>query len=174
MADITVRALGEDEWETFRQVRLSALRESPEAFVASHEEESALPESAWHERMRRSTRLLAEQADGPVGVASVSTGHGESGLQADLFGLWVSPAARGAGVARALVRAAAATARAAGQTHLTYWVGTDNGPAVAFASGIGFRPTDDRRPMRVGGRDGEEEISMVLPLAGDRGGIPGD
>jgi hypothetical protein len=54
-------------------------------------------------------------------------------------------------------------------------VGTDNGRAVAFASGIGFRPTDFRRPMRVGTTNGAapdddlpEEIAMVLPLGEDR------
>jgi hypothetical protein len=41
---------------------------------------------------------------------------------------------------------------------------------VAFASGFGFRPTDDRRPMRVQqSRDELEEIAMVLPLGDDRG-----
>ena len=57
-----------------------------------------------------------------------------------------------------------------GHTHLVYWVGTDNGRAVAFASGMGFRPTDYRRPMGVvSEEDGEEEIAMVLPLGSDNG-----
>ena len=52
-----------------------------------------------------------------------------------------------------------------GHSHLVYWVGTENGRAVAFASGMGFRPTDYRRPMGVvSEEDGEEEIAMVLPL----------
>ena len=41
MSDITVRPLGVDDWEQYRSVRLVALQESPEAFVASHDEESA-------------------------------------------------------------------------------------------------------------------------------------
>ena len=52
------------------------------------------------------------------------------------------------------------------------WVSTDNGRAVAFASGLGFRPTDSRRPMRGSNRDGEEEIAMILPLGADRGTLP--
>ena len=91
---------------------------------------------------------------------------------AQLFGLWVAPEARGSGVATALVRAGAHVAAGEGRSHLLYWVGTDNGRAVAFASGFGFRPTGHRRPMRVVSRDdGEEELAMTLPLAGDRGGI---
>jgi ribosomal protein S18 acetylase RimI-like enzyme len=174
MSDITVRALGEDEWEQYRSVRLNALEESPEAFVATVDEERAYEEDFWRTRMRRSQRLLAEQEGAPVGVASVGQarheGEKDNEKVAELFGLWVAPAARGTGVATQLVRAGADAARRQGRSHLAYGVGADNGRAVAFASGFGFRPTDSRRPMRVkGGDDDEDEIAMVLPLGEDRG-----
>ena len=174
MSDITVRALGEDEWEQYRSVRLSALEESPEAFVATAEEERAFDEDLWRTRMRRSQRLIAEQEGAAVGVASVGQarqeGEKENAKVAELFGLWVAPAARGTGVATQLVQAGADAARKQGRSHLAYWVGADNGRAVAFASGFGFRPTDSRRPMRVkGSDDDEDEVAMVLPLGEDRG-----
>jgi GNAT superfamily N-acetyltransferase len=173
MSEITVRVLTEDEWEKYRSVRLAALRESPEAFAATLEAETAYDEALWRERMTRSRRLLAEDAGEVVGVASVGQGGDESPTVAELFGLWVTPARRGTGVATALVRAGADTARAQGSTHLAYWVGTENGRAVAFASGFGFRPTDSRRAMRVVSEDdGQEEIAMVLPLGDDRGMPP--
>ncbi|WP_048552720.1 GNAT family N-acetyltransferase [Nostocoides japonicum] len=171
MADITVRALTEEDWETYRSARLEALTESPEAFVATVEDEERFPEQEWHNRMTRSVRLLAEVDGEQAGVASIGEATTEEEpTVAELFGLWVRPASRGTGVASALVKAGADTARERGRTHLTYWVGSDNGRAVAFASGFGFRPTDSRRPMRVVSEDdGEEEICMILPLTGDRG-----
>jgi len=171
MSDITVRALGEDEWEQYRAARLNALEESPEAFAASLSEEQGYDEDFWRTRMRRSQRLMAEDADGrSIGVASVGQGRQDNERIAELFGLWVTPAARGTGVATQLVQAGADAAREQGRSHLAYWVGSDNGRAVAFASGFGFRPTDNRRPMRVQGEDGaEDEIAMVLPLGEDRG-----
>ena len=172
MSDITVRTLGEDEWEQYRSVRLNALEESPEAFVAGLSQEQAYDEEFWRTRMRRSRRLLAEDAEGrAIGVASVGQGKQENERIAELFGLWVTPAARGTGVATQLVQAGADVARQQGRSHLAYWVGSDNGRAVAFASGFGFRPTDTRRRMRVQGEDGgdEDEIAMVLPLGEDRG-----
>ena len=174
MAEISVRALTEDDWEAYRAVRLEALQESPEAFVATAEAEQEFPESEWRDRMTRSARLLAEVDGEAAGIASLGEIRTEDApTVAELFGLWVRPASRGTGVATALVRAGAETARDHGRTHLAYWVGSDNGRAVAFASGFGFRPTDSRRPMRVVSEDdGEEEICMVLPLAGDRGSIP--
>jgi N-acetylglutamate synthase-like GNAT family acetyltransferase len=167
MSDISVRGLGEDEWEQYRSVRLSALEESPEAFAATLEEEQQFDEDLWRTRMRRSQRLIAERDGQAVGVASL--GEHENERVAELFGLWVSPAARGSGVATQLVQAGADTARGQGRTHLAYWVGSDNGRAVAFASGFGFRPTDSRRPMRVRQADDEDEIAMILALGEDRG-----
>lgn len=176
MTEIHVRVLGQDDWQTYKDVRLRALRESPEAFVASVEEESEFSDDLWQDRMERSRRLLAEDGSGPVGVASLGTatrtkidGAGE------LFGLWVAADHRGAGVARRLLEQAATVARAEGLKQMLYWVGTDNGRAVAFASSFGFRPTDNRRPMRIRGVDEEdvdsEELMMVYPLA-DAAGVP--
>ncbi len=174
MSEITVRVLTEEDWEQYRSVRLSALKESPEAFVATHEQEREYDDQLWRDRMNRSERLLAEVDEDSVGVASLGTVEGESGTElAELFGLWVAPAWRGRGVAAKLVKAAAEHARNRGLGHLAYWVGTDNGRAVAFASSFGFRPTDSRRPMRVRSEeDGEEEIAMILPLGEDRGSLP--
>jgi len=172
MSEITVRPLGEDDWEQFRDVRLTALRESPEAFVATAEEEEAYDEAFWRERMGRSTRLVAERDGQVLGTVSVGGAGEDQPRTSELFGLWVTPEARGSGVATELVRAGARLARERGQNQLAYWVGTDNGRAVAFASGFGFRPTAERRPMRVvNDDDGEEEAAMVLPLGGDRGSV---
>lgn len=172
MAEITVRALSEDEWEEFRSIRLAALEESPDAFVATHDEESAYDERHWRERMNRSVRLLAEVDGKAVGVASLGQhSDPERDTVAELYGLWVRPEWRGQGVAANLVREGAEVAAEHGSTHLNYWVGTDNGRAVAFASSFGFRPTDNRRPMRVVSEaDGPEEIAMILALdhAGSR------
>jgi ribosomal protein S18 acetylase RimI-like enzyme len=186
MTDVRVRTLGEEDWQEFKAIRLAALRDSPDAFAANADDEEGLEEDFWRLRMRRSVRIVALRVEGdgeaevaggrPVGVVSLGEGKDEEGRVAEIFGLWVAPDARGTGVATRLVEASADRARHDGRTHVSYWVGTDNGRAVAFASGIGFRPTDFRRPMRLtpgnGGGDpdvDEEEIAMVLPLGEDRG-----
>jgi ribosomal protein S18 acetylase RimI-like enzyme len=179
MTEVTVRALGEDDWHVFRAIRLAALADAPDAFAADPDEEQRYDEDFWRMRMRRSVRLVAEAAAGPpagdperLGVVSLGQGKDDEGEVAEIFGLWVAPQARGTGVATRLVEASADRARQDGRTHVAYWVGTDNGRAVAFASGIGFRPTDFRRPMRLAAQDGEEEIAMVLPLGDDRSRPP--
>jgi ribosomal protein S18 acetylase RimI-like enzyme len=168
MSDVTVRALGGEDWQAFREVRLAALRESPEAFASSYEDEVGYDEELWRLRLARSERLLACADDEPVGIASL--GQAEEDGVAELFGMWVSPGRRGSGVAWQLTHAAALHARAAGRRALKLWVSTDNGRAVAFFSSYGFRPTDQRRPMTT---DAEvEELAMVVPLGDDPGWVP--
>lgn len=172
MTEITVRALTEDEWETYRALRLEALQESPEAFVADHDTEAAESEDFWRDRMGRSVRLVAESEGDQVGVVSLGsaaeTGSDNGG---QLFGLWVRPDWRGRSVAANLVRQGARIAEDKGLGQLFYWVGSDNGRAVAFASSFGFRPSDERRPMRVTkeGGEQEQEIALVMALGEDRG-----
>jgi len=173
MSEINVRALGEDDWQVYRDIRLTALQEAPEAFVATRAQEEALDEQVWRERVRRSRRLVAESEGSPLGVVSLGQAEESDAGTGELFGLWVAPAARGTGVAWKLVEAGADQARKDGRSRLSYWVGTDNGRAVAFASSFGFRPGTNRRPMRVTSEaDGSEEMAMVLPLGVDPGSVP--
>lgn len=178
MTAITVRALGDDDWQVYRDIRLAALKESPDAFAASHDQETDLDEDFWRRRMARSRRLVAEQDGAPVGVVSVgevidTEDLDEDGdtreVAAELFGLWVSPELRGQGVSWKLVEAAAEQAGGENHSHLVYWVGVDNGRAVAFASSFGFRPTDARRPMRDQDASDDEdddnlEMAMIYAL----------
>jgi len=168
MSDVTVKALDGEDWQAFRDVRLAALRESPEAFASSYEAELQYDEDFWRARLARSERLLACDGDQPIGIASL--GQAEEEGVAELFGMWVSPSRRGSGVAWELTHAAALHARAAGRRALKLWVSTDNGRAVAFFSSYGFRPTDQRRPMTT---DAEvEELAMIVPLGDDPGWVP--
>lgn len=173
MTDATVRPLGEDDWQEFRAIRLRALTESPEAFAAELDEELAFGEDSWRLRLRRSARLVAERDGEQLGLVCLGQAHNDEGEVpeiGEIFGLWVAPEARGSGVATRLMKAAASQAAGLGKSHVAYWVGVENFRGVAFASGMGFRPTDFRRAMRLpDGTDLEQtEIAMILPLGEDR------
>lgn len=167
MSQITVRALGEDQWSEYRSIRLEALLESSEAFSSSHTEESDRDEPWWRACMLRARRLLAERDGIPIGVVSV----GPSGVEedsADVYGLWVKPTDRNTGVAWRLAEAAREAAREDGWLHLDYWVGSQNGRAIGFAINFGFRVTSRRRTARMPSEElGDQEIALGLPLTGD-------
>ena len=91
----------------------------------------------------------------------------------ELFGLWVDPTARSTGVAGRLVDTAASLAAAAGATQMYYWAGTENGPAIGFATGFGFRVTSHRRPAPSDDHAlGDTEIALVLGLEDDPHIVP--
>lgn len=172
MTDTVVRTLGEDDWQDFRAIRLAALAESPDAFAARLAEEEAFDEDFWRLRLRRSTRFVAQVEGENVGVVSLGQARNEDGEVpevGEIFGLWVRPDARGTGVATRLIKAGASRAASSGKSHVSYWVGVENARGVAFASGMGFRPTDFRRPMKHPGGEEEQEIAMLLALGEDRG-----
>ncbi|MEO7744796.1 MAG: GNAT family N-acetyltransferase [Actinomycetota bacterium] len=172
MSDVTVRALGPQDWQAYRELRLQALAEAPTAFTNTVDQEQGFDEALWRARMARSTRLLAsvdDAAGGSTDVGIVSVGQAEPDV-AELFGMWVVPSSRGAGVAWRLMEAATEQARAQGRRALQAWVSTENGRAVAFFSSYGFRPSDQRRPMTTDAS--VEELAMILPLGDDSGWVP--
>jgi GNAT superfamily N-acetyltransferase len=172
MSEITVRPLGADDWERYRSVRLTALQESPDAFVASHEAESAEPEEFWRERMERSTRLLAEVDGEPVGIASVGSADDDQPETAQLFGLWVAPERRGTGRGHGPRAGRCADCCREGQAPASL-LGRHRQRARRGLRQWFRVPPDGRAPADAGRLvdDGEEELAMTLPLSGDRGGI---
>lgn len=182
MTDITVRVLDEQDWQIYRDVRLAALADSPNAFAASAAQERQFDDAFWRRRLTRSRRMVAQRGEDVLGVVSVGRASEEDPRACELFGLWVTPQLRGQGVAWKLVQAGVDQAATDSFEFVVYWVGTDNGRGVAFASSFGFRPTDARRPMEVTGvpdgvqpaelEDPEDEMAMVYSVGGDASGVP--
>jgi GNAT superfamily N-acetyltransferase len=167
MSEISVRVLEEGDWHAYREVRLAALQESPEAFVATYADQAKRPEQYWRNCMAQAHRLLAVRDGEPVGVATVQMIEGTP-QSADFRDLWVTPTARNTGVASRLVQIAADQAIKDGCTKLYYWVSTENGRAIGFAINAGFRLTSERRTTGIENSEfGDQEIALVLFLAND-------
>ena len=172
MPELTVRVLGEQDWPIYREVRLAALQESPSVFGDTHDQEAAADETYWRSQLTAARRIVAELDGIPRGVVSVGRLREEPGSM-ELFGLWVDPTVRSAGVTGRLVETAATLVAAEGAEQLCSWVGTENGPAIGFAIGFGFRITSHRRPADSGDHTlGDTEIALVLPLEDDPHTVP--
>jgi GNAT superfamily N-acetyltransferase len=163
----TVRRVRSDEGDVLRDIRLAALQESPAAFGSSYEAEAAGAQSDWAERARSG----AEGVD-RVTFFAVLDGHvvglvggyrpDPSGSDAELVSMWTSPAARRAGVGRALVNAVVEWAREVAATRLCLWVTRGNEPAQRMYESIGFRETGDCQPLPSD--PCKDEIRMALAL----------
>jgi len=137
-----------------------------------YDHEAAADQTYWRSQLTAARRFGAESDGSPSGVVSVGRFQPEP-LSVELFALWVDPTARSTGVAGRLVDTAATVAAAAGATQMYYWAGTENGPAIGFATGFGFRITSRRRPATSGDYAlGDTEIALVLPLDDDPHIVP--
>ena len=135
MTDVEIQRLEPDEWERFREVRLRALQEAPYAFGSRYDDWVQAPESRWRDRLTSVPLNLVARRDGQLlGMAS---GVFEGEDAAELISMWVDPAARGSGVATALVGAVVEWAAGAGRT--TYlMVRSENARAIASYARAGF------------------------------------
>ena len=172
MPELTVRVLEEEDWLIYRQVRLAALEESSSVFGDTYDREAAADQTHWRSQVTAARRVVAESDGSLCGVVSVGDFPQEPGAM-ELFDLWVEPTARSTGVAGRLVDTAATLAADEGATQLYSWAGTENGPAIGFATGFGFRISSRRRPVTVGDHAlGDTEVALVLPLVDDPHIVP--
>ncbi len=85
-----------------------------------------------------------------------------AGGEAEILTLAVAPSARRQGLARALVRAAAAHAEMLGAETLFLEVATHNGPAVGLYTGLGFAKAGTRKAYYAG--QDAHVLKVILPL----------
>jgi ribosomal protein S18 acetylase RimI-like enzyme len=167
MADVLVRRLGPGEGAAYRALRLRALEDAPDAFCSSLAEEEARPLDSWNTRLENAARsgidlpLLAE-IDGQAAGLVWAKVDGEDPGTVNLFQMWVDPAWRGRGVARALLDTAVAWARERGAHTVGLGVNSANRAAVTLYERAGFRVLGEAYPMA--GAPGRLEYAMRLRL----------
>lgn len=164
-----LRRLTGSDAEVYRRLRLEGLRTAPTAFGSSYEESVERPLTDYARRLEPSERTVvmgAFEGDELVGTVGVFQ---EAGLKerhkAVLWGVYVTPSARGAGVAKALTRAVIDAARAMeGVRQIKLAVEGTNHAARALYESLGF--TEFGREERALCVDGVfyAEVHMVLFL----------
>jgi RimJ/RimL family protein N-acetyltransferase len=153
-----VEVVGGPDWPAWRDIRLRALRDSPDAFGSTYAREVAFAEADWRRRLEDpgSVSVLALAGSRPVGM-----GGGFQDLPGWLhvIAMWVEPAARGQGVAQSVLRGIQRWADdRALRLHLD--VSTANPAARRIYERYGFSITGETRPIRAGSDDLVER--MVL------------
>lgn len=146
-----IRALREDEWPLLRELRLRALRDSPDAFSPLAEDVAREADDYWQRGARAfasgaASLLVAERDGHAVGLVS-ATAVGDTGY---IGAMWLEPAARGAGLGRELLDSACAALRARGCVRLALSVTESNTAAIALYESAGFARTGESKPLRPG------------------------
>ena len=133
-----IRPLGPEDVAAFRDIRLEALRLSPEAFGSTYERESAQPLEFFAGRLASSTIFGGFEGDTLLGIAGFKQEEGlKERHKAMLVGMYVRPAARGTGLGRRLVEAVLDHARGRVEQVILAVV-ADNEAAQRLYAGAGF------------------------------------
>lgn len=148
---LCVTRLEPHDWQVWRRLRLTALREAPDAFLSRLQDWQGDrdTEDRWRARLAApgSTCVVAVRGATPCGMVSAATddtGRPVTWLQS----LWVVPEERGAGIVDALVAAVVEVAREQGHTEVLLEVRESNGRAAAAYRRLGFEPTGESRLVR--------------------------
>lgn len=170
---ITLQAIDPGEWRTYRDVRLQALRDSPDAFGSTYGEEADRPDEAWQARLAAASasgqdKALFARCGGTVcGLVWCKLSAREPG-RADLYQMWVAPASRGQGVGRALLDEAIEWATLGGAQRICLGVTVADTPAMRLYRAAGFRPFGPEEPLREGSSLRSQPMERRQPLPPSR------
>lgn len=161
-----VRPLEQHEWSLYRELRLAALRDAPNAFGSTLAREQALSEQEWIARLAAGVAspldrpLVAEQERRAVGLAWVRVDVDSS--TATLYQVWVHPEARRCGFGQCLLDAAMSWAREVGAIAMVLSVATGSGSALEFYRHAGFVETGEPTPLREGSVLMQQQMRRTL------------
>ncbi len=165
---LEIRILTADDAEEFRTLRLRALREEPEAFGSSWEEEQARPLEQTVARLQGDGMTAFGGFDDAGRLAGMVRLHRHDGVKsehkADIISMYVAPESRGRGLGRMLLEAAITRARAMpGVEQLLLAVNVTNVPARNLYLAMGFEPFGrEPRALKIGDRYFDEDYMALF------------
>lgn len=108
MQKISTRAIDPKEWESVRQMRLTALKSSPGSYWSSYDDVASLTEEFWRAEIKgEGHQIFGLFAEGElIGITAAFTWRGDkSGATALLAMSYIDPDYRGRGLSRKLYEA---------------------------------------------------------------------
>ena len=173
-----VRALAEADASEYQELRLRALREHPDAFTSSYEEDRVKPLAWAKSRLVPSAEapndfVLGAFADGKlIGILGMSVEpRAKIRHKGLVFGMYVVPEHAGRGVGQKLMSYCIARARGmAALEQLQLTVTESNIRAKSFYEKVGFRSFGvERNAVKIGERY-VHKCHMTLDLRGTNAG----
>jgi GNAT superfamily N-acetyltransferase len=137
-ADATIRRIRPDEANSFRAIRLEALKANPEAFGSTFELEDKL-DLAWFAGRLENSHVMGAFRDGELlGTGGFAIQQGpKNAHKGRLWGMYVRPSSRNFGVGRLLLSAVLGVARENVEL-IQLSVVRENRPARRLYESVGF------------------------------------
>ena len=167
-----IRLVATGEWRAFRELRLKALEDAPDAFGGTYDEAKDRPEGYWRgwivgDGWDAIVRSWVAEDRGRFRGMIVGVRFDDDPTVAHLFGMWVEPELRGSGIAARLVGMLEAWARGQGVDRIVLRVSDGNGRAEAFYAKLGFvRTARAPSPLREGSPVLVREMELPLVAVG--------
>jgi predicted GNAT family acetyltransferase len=147
-----LRRLVPDDWQTFRDIRLRSLADSPDAFGSTLEREQAFTEAEWRQRVSGPVYVVLDP--GPVSVGGIFDNDGVG----QVWGMWTEPAHRRRGHASRILEAVTPL-----HPRVQLHVNTGNPAARSVYERFGFAGTGEIEPLRPGS---DQRMELMLLEAG--------
>ena len=166
-----VRLARTQDWVAFRDLRLRALEDAPDAFGGTFDAAEDEPEPYWRgwitgEGWDAVVRSWVAEDRGRFRGMIVGVRFEAEPAVANLFGMWVEPPLRGSGIATRLVGMLEMWARGQSVDRIVLRVSDGNPRAEAFYAKLGFTRTGrEPLPLRDGSPLRVHEMVRALPAA---------
>ncbi len=136
-----IRKLREEDAAIYRTIRLEALKENPEAYSSSYEENANRPLADFSSQLKNPlcTTFGLYEGEDLVGIATlcqenrIKTQH-----KGDIYGVYMADRAKGKGYGRKLMEACIDQAKAMGLKQVHLGVSKGNTPAKNLYESLGF------------------------------------
>ncbi len=140
----TIIKLPPDKWESYRTLRLEALREEPQAFCSSYKDMEQMPPEYWQGRLAEAARginsWLLFAVDGEQLVGMIGASYEKPGLSTQIISLYVTKGSRRKGVGRALIKAILSEIEKSQNIHkVSLEVSQDQIAAIRLYRQLGFQ-----------------------------------
>jgi len=160
-----IKKLGKNDWREWREIRLEALKKSPDSFLSSFEEEDNTPDNMWAEQLENSLKFGYFINDEIVGCSglliekAVKMSH-----TATLSSMYVKDDFRGSGVGLALVNFVKDYAKKNHVKHLYLGCNAQNLGAVKLYKKCGFKVYGTRPDYTKIGSKFYDDLIMMCEL----------
>ena len=151
----SIRRLDGHEWRAYRDLRLRALADSPDAFGSTLERERDRPDAEWAARVSSGASseldlpLVVEEEAQFIGLAWGRIVASASDT-AHVFQMWVAPECRGQGHGAELLATIIGWARETNAQRVVLGVKCGDTPAQRLYAQAGFKALGDPEPVRPG------------------------
>jgi len=135
-----IKKLEKNDWKKWKEIRLEALKKSPDSFLSSFEEESKNSDEFWLEQLEQSLKFGYFIDDKIIGCCVLSIEKAAKiAHTATVFGMYVKDSNRGSGIGLALVDFVKIYAKQNCIKHLYLGCNAQNFSAIKLYRKCGFK-----------------------------------